>query len=356
MFEDTKIIGAGINGLLCAYYLLKVGQRTITVYDQATIPNPLSASFGKHRLIHPWHKNGCIQTAQKAISALSLWQDILSDIGLDGFEQTGVFVLSDKPLAYQFLPHLGVELLRAKTLAEQMPLFQDARCDLVYFFPQFGVLFADKILIRLCQYLETHGVRFYGGRSAVAVNTERGEARFCDGKTVAGDAMIIAAGWGTGAILQSSFGKEGRLIPSFLPKRCYVVYVSHPKLIGNNAVPAWGSLGIGDLWGMPPLRDIPMKLGCGDFTRFCDPSAAEDPQVIGQQIVARYQNLFPQFEGLEILASGFNHWAETKTDQDYIQIDKAVIATSDNGAGFKFAPHVAYNLIKSLTGNVNLKG
>lgn len=53
MKMNAIIVGAGINGLMCAYDLVKRGKIKVKVYDKNQIPNPKSASFGKHRLIQP---------------------------------------------------------------------------------------------------------------------------------------------------------------------------------------------------------------------------------------------------------------------------------------------------------------
>ena len=115
-------------------------------------------------------------------------------------------------------------------------------------------------------------------------------------------------------------------------------------------MPAWASLGVGDVWGMPPLRSIPMKLGCGDFTKPCDPQAVDDSTATAQKIIDKYKQLFPKFDGMEIEYAGINHWTEINSGSDYIEIDRAVIITSDNGAGFKIAPVVSLQVTNLLCG------
>ncbi len=45
MKNNVVIVGAGINGLMCAYYLLKQGDVEVKVYDQSQIPNSELASW-----------------------------------------------------------------------------------------------------------------------------------------------------------------------------------------------------------------------------------------------------------------------------------------------------------------------
>ena len=350
MKNNVIIVGAGINGLMCAYYLLKEGDVEIKVYDQNQIPNPTSASFGKHRLIHPWNNNGCVQIAQKALSALLQWRDILNDIDCDGFERTGVTSLGNEDASSQFIHNIDVRLLSATTIGELIPFLEDIDKGYVHHLPQFGVLFADKIMTDLVQYLKKNGVQFHEGNCAVSIDAQRSEVCFSNGDIVAGDKIIIAAGYGADAIVKSSFKKDEYSLPSFRPMRCYVAYVKNPKMRIDKIFPAWASLGVGDMWGMPPLRRIPMKLGCGDFTKPCDPLAADDSNAIAKKIIDKYKQLFPKFDGVEVEYAGINHWAEINSDSDYIEIDRAVIITSDNGAGFKFAPVVSLRVANLLCG------
>ena len=231
-------------------------------------------------------------------------------------------------------------------------MLEDVDSGYVHHFPQFGVLFADKILYDLVQYLQKNGVQFYERHSVVSVDAQMGNVCFSDGTMVVGDKIIIAAGYGADAIVSSSFKKDEYSLPSFRPMRCYVAYVKHPKMKIDKTVPAWASLGVGNMWGMPPLRSIPMKLGCGDFTKLCDPLAADNPHTIAQEIVGRYKQLFPKFDGVEIEGAGVNHWTEIENNSEYIEINRAVIITSDNGSGFKFAPVVSLKVANLLCGIV----
>ena len=82
----------------------------------------------------------------------------------------------------------------------------------------------------------------------------------------------------------------------------------------------------------------------------CDPLAADDSNAIAKKIIEKYKQLFPKFDGVEVEYAGINHWTEINSDSDYIEIDRAVIITSDNGAGFKFAPVVSLRVANLLCG------
>lgn len=349
MKNTILIIGAGINGLVCAYYLVQRGNVEIKILDQGKIPNPESASCGKHRLIHPWSNINSIHDAERALLALKLWRDLLCEISSDGFEQTGVLAVGDCKGEYRSVPDLDAQVISSAEQAQLFPFFDGINDGYMYLFPQFGVLFAEKILNDLTLYLRRNGVHFLESNSVASIDAHRGQIQLEHGQIISGDKIIVAAGYGTDDIVQSSFEAQYSLLPRFRPMRCCVTYVTHPIINDMEmAMPAWASLGVGDMWGIPPLRGIPMKLGCGDFTMPSDRRSKGSPPSIAKNITERYSKLFPLFEGLEIETVGINHWARINSDAEYIQIDKAVIVTSDNGSGFKFAPLVSSNIVNGF--------
>lgn len=348
MKKKIIIIGAGINGLMCAYHLLKTSNFDIEVYDKQSIPNPQSASYGKHRLIHPWTTDNKTMVAQKALAALEQWKTVLNDIDSEGFKELGAFAMSSHYHDYSKVSELDVELLSTDELLRWYPMKKDAILEHIYYFRQFGVLFADKILADLSYFLHNNGVRLHEGKAVISVNSQSGEVQFANGKVASGYQVIVAAGYESGKLLKSSFSELSMAPPIFTPMRCYVVYTDSPT-IKNIDRPAWISLGNKDMWGIPSIKGIPMKLGCGDFTRPCSPEQSnEEAQHVAQGIIDKYIELFPEFDKLEVMDIGVNHWAKIDSKKLYIKIDKVFLITSDNGAGFKFSSEVASDLVNSI--------
>src|ERR1700743_1578038 len=100
----VTIVGAGIAGLSTAWSLAKLGH-DITLIEQGSIPNPLGASGGRHRMIRRayGHADGYARTIAEA---LDCWDLLWNDLGVSHYANCGVLGIS------QF-PNDGAEQFRA---------------------------------------------------------------------------------------------------------------------------------------------------------------------------------------------------------------------------------------------------
>ncbi|WP_208351167.1 hypothetical protein [Pseudaestuariivita rosea] len=103
------------------------------------------------------------------------------------------------------------------------------------------------------------------------------------------------------------------------------------------------------MWGMPPLAGQPGKLGCGTLSHeVADPTAPSSPTEIGTKIIEAYVKHYSAFVELFDSRVAFNHWTRLNCASEFVRERNVYIVTSDNGAGFKFAPLVAARLSKVL--------
>jgi hypothetical protein len=159
---------------------------------------------------------------------------------------------------------------------------------------------------------------------------------------------------GRPAMISCALGQEPRKRSGFVPYNCHVLHCDNDATTdrqtdGKHQTPAWASLGMGDLWGMPPIGEHPMKLGCGDLSA---PARKElegrAESTIAERIVERYAEGFPGFKNCVPRQVETKQWVSISTDQPFVQISNCIIVTSDNGAGFKFAPIVAAEICSQL--------
>lgn len=354
--KKIAIVGSGINGLCCAYFLDKQGW-DIEIFDSDSIPNKSAASYDIHKLIHPWHDNGCLTKIKKSIDSLSKWKKMLNEIKVNGFLNTGVIAVDDNCNFPRDYPNLLIKELTSKKLDRLFPILKNKTSGNVLFFPEFGILFAKRILSSLIFYLKNKGVKFFPQKRVVAVDINNAEVMFENGYKKF-DAIILASGHQTNQLLKNSPSLEHLSKIKFEKMRCYVLYGVLKNSALPKTMPAWASLGSDDLWGMPPVKNIPFKLGCGALTchyesiqNICENNS---PELINN-ILKKYSNHFSKIEHLKNLQLKYNHWAKINSEHCFFREKQCVIISSDNGIGFKFAPTIGHEVSKNLQNETHNK-
>lgn len=341
---SVTIVGAGINGLMCAHLLARCGI-SVSVVDRGPIPNPTSASYGLHRLIHPWSKERDMLAATHAIAALEIWQEVLTEINSMTFRQTGVVAVEQSGSEmWKDLPTETKNLCH-EDLIEILPLGQAPKGMNAVSFQHFGFLYASQILYDLVRYLSVKGVKFHPNSAISDIEPCSGRVTTTNGTRFDADHVILAAGVGSGDILKRL---DTLNHVRFTSKRCYVAYISNPCLLTQSSPACWASLGAGDLWGMPPSDGHYMKLGSGQFTREGNEKQPIDAMTIAPQIIAEYAGFFPTMGHAKLEKAALNHWTKITAPRGHITQDRLTVITSDNGGGFKFAPFVARHAVAEI--------
>lgn len=343
--RQIAVVGSGIHGLLCAWLLIRKGHR-VELFEQGAVPNPYAASYGLHRLLHPWNAAGDPMMAEAAAGALRSWKRILAEIGSDAFEPTGILVLDDRSgLAFDDLG-IASSLIDGTALSRRLPFAEIGGGHSARLFHDFGVLFAGRILGDLVKALRTAGLRIHAHTRVEAIDARTGSLHLADAGRVSADLIILATGTGTRALLPAD------ILPTdpeaFSPRRCYVAYVAWPDYGRGGEGAAWASLGTGDLWGMPPLRGELMKLGNGAFTRPADPAEPDDAAAVARELLKSYVERFPALGRARLIRCGANHWTRIGSRDAFMIRDRLVVVTSDDGAGFKTAPQVAEAIVSRI--------
>ncbi|AHD03214.1 hypothetical protein METH_16880 [Leisingera methylohalidivorans DSM 14336] len=325
------VAGAGINGLMAAYYLIRAGAR-VTVCEAGPVPNPASASYGAHRLIHPWPPAGRPQEAAAAQRALPLWRALLQDIGCSGFVQTGVLVASPEACDAA----AGEHTLRLLPARADALLAGAAEMPGAVLFPEFGVLLAEKILSALCNGLAKRGVEFLPRAPLRGLDTATGAADIAGGAPQRFDGIVCALGWKSRDL--EHIAGAGEFLAQFSPRRSYVVYLPEAELPeARRPRTAWtGFLGQ-DLWGMPALGRNDAKFGCGLLTHSADEPVLPDNEVRAK-MAAAYSGADPAYRALLNGRVASNIWAMCPFPGMVQQAGLCTVITSDTGGGFKTAP------------------
>ncbi len=327
----------------------------VFVMDKGAIPNPQSASHGRHRLIHPYSPNDP-NKATEAEAALKGWEAIWDTLDRSHFVNTGV--LSIEAPDQEELRNgntianclVAAEKLTAREAQALMPLLRGGAFESAYLFSGYGVLLADRILADMVALLVKQGVLFLPHTPVRSVDTASGSVNDSAGMTRKADCVVVVAGTGTAGILASCVW-EGVSHADFVAKRCYVLYADVPHRLLPNAggMPAWVSLQDVDLWGVPPVSGIPLKMGCSAYTHTSMPLAPmEQDSRIADEIISRYVLRFPEFRHLSPTLLAHNHWTQGPSDSHIYQSGRGFLVAACSGAGFKFAPLIGEKALQLI--------
>lgn len=345
------IVGAGINGLCTAWALLRAGWQ-VQIVEDGPIPNPLSASWDYHRIIRP-HYAAFPGYGARIGAAHAAWEAVFADIGSAPYVETGAISISHQEgdpadISARSLAETGVahEVLAPEDLEKRFPMIESSTARFALLSGG-GALLADQIITGLLRWLVARGAVLVPQCRVLAVDTARGAISTTQGAMQA-DQLIVAAGIGLPALFPD--------MAAFTPRRSLVVYADPPP----HWQAAWASgpcwTGIGgddDCWGIPPIGDIPMKLGLGRLSRvanpqFDRPTSAAD----AAEILAGYIGIFKDAETFRPRFTLANFYLMAPDERFLLQRrGETLVLTADSGHGFKFGALTGLDVAAALAGD-----
>lgn len=338
---DVLIVGAGIVGLSTAYWLVKAGL-SVTVIEKGPVPCPEASSADHHRLIryaYGSHLGYCARMVEGFQAWRAMWSDLPGDEGRY-YAATGMLCVSQSAGDYtdrstQALDQLGVdyERIEGADLTQRFPCLEAA--NLAYgTLSEGGALMANRILVDLADWLRGAGAEVLEHCPVAKIDSAKAMVHLADGRTLSADQIVVAAGINTGALLPD-------LGVALIPHRTMIVYASPPDdlAMAYASLPCWTDLGGDtDLWGMPALPGLPMKLGNGTLGRH-EPSVTQRAMAKAEAraVVDGYRARFRGIDRFRIHWFQANYWTQAPESAFHLErLDRTLAVSACSGHGFKF--------------------
>ncbi len=357
------IVGGGIAGLSTAWALARRGVQ-VELFEQGTLPNPRASSFDEHRITR--HAYGAREGyAHLMPEAFRVWDQMWRDLGTVHYEPCGATYLIRSaadlaeggwyPGTTRSLDEMGIAWrdVPLDEAARRYPMIEMSGLLRVVETTGAGVLFPARIMTDLVAKLPEMGVVLHTGAKVSSVDPEHGRLE-CDGKTYAGDHIVVAAGaWAE------------RLVPDLrcvaVPSRQVLAYLAPPPDLADIWATSPSLLDTdieGGAYALPPVRGTRLKMGDHRFSRSGDPEG--DRIASAQEMEALYACLRPVFRDLErytVLEQKACFYTVTETEAFHVAPIGAsgLIVSACSGHGFKLGSLMGELVARALCGEMAME-
>lgn len=339
--SDVIVVGAGIVGLSTAFWLKRAGHR-VTVVEKGPIPNPHASSSDHHRLIRYPYKDAegyCARITQAFEAWRAMWADLPNDEPYY-YAATQILCVSQHEGDYtdvssKVMDRLSIPYERVENtnIPGRFPFLEAA--NLAYAtLSEGGAVMANRILSDLVIWLRRQGVLVMEYAPVVSVDMGAGVVTLENGTRLSADRVVISTGVATAALLPD-------LDLPLVPHRTVIAYVQPPEDLAEAyaGMPCWNDLGGDtDLWGMPAIDGIPMKLGCGTMGRR-EPTVSER-EMGPEEVRILLRHYAARLRGAErfcVLWHYANYWTAAPNSEFFLRAEgRTLVVSACSGHGFKF--------------------
>jgi sarcosine oxidase len=346
---STIVIGAGVFGAWCAWWLAERGHR-VTLLDAYGPANARASSADHSRVIRCGYGADEIY-ARWAHASLADWQALAARTGRELVVTSGALFLGGPDNAYirstqATLARLGlpVEPLDAEALGARFPQIRHPPSGSAVFEPGAGVIRARAALQALVAgMIDEQRVQYRVARVAPPDESRAtAEFRLTTGETIDADVVICACGPWLSQLFPMAVGGHIR------PTRQEVLHFGVPpgdERFSLARLPVWIDFDAG-VYGIPDVDATGFKVGIDRHGPPIDPDTAE--RLIAPALVSRTRawlgERFPALAGAPLVDAHVCQYENTHTGDFLIDRHPAWphvwIVGGGSGHGFKHGPAV----------------
>jgi len=347
----TIIVGAGINGVTAAIELKQRGHRVLLI-DPGPLPHPLAASTDISKAIRAAYGADEEYTAlaERSIKSWRAWKD---EFGVDLYHETGALFVRSEPMkagdfeyeSFQVLQQRDhkIERINSAELCRRFPAWNSKRYHDGFFDPAAGYAESGRVVARLVEHARSFGIELQ--TDAIFSCLDEAEDRvkgvvLKNSERIAGDLVIVATGAWTPYLLpftRKFLRATGHPVFHLKPQQ--------PELFAPARFPFFGAdIATTGYYGFPLNRDGVVKIANHGPGREMSPDSPDRVVTPEDEKKLRLflSEAFPALADAPIVYTRVCLYCDTHDGNFWIAADPErpglILATGDNGHGFKFAP------------------
>ena len=345
------VVGAGINGITAAIALRKRGHNAVLV-DPGPLPHPLAASTDISKAVRAAY-GADKEYTELAERSISLWRKWNIEFGVELYHEVGVMFVRQQEIkpgdfeyeSFKTLEQRGhkIERMNSAQLWKQFPAWDPERYQDGVLELEAGYVESGCVVTTLIERAKSAGIELR--ESARFSKLDEGDDRvkgivLDDGQRISGDVVVVAVGAWTPYVLpftQKFFRATGQPVFHLKPRQ--------PELFAPERFPVFGAdISMTGYYGFPLNREGIVKIarhGTGREMSPDSPNRMVTPQE-EENFREFLSSTFPTLTDAPIVYTRVCMYCDTNDGHFWIAPEPErpglIVATGDNGHGFKFAP------------------
>lgn len=210
MAFDVIVVGGGIIGTACSYYLAKRDYK-VALLDQGALSNPVASSCDHVRVFRLTHGKDSFYT-DLAKKAIPLWKEFQQEVHEDLFVQNGMLELAVGKTTYEDQSakvleemKIPVQKLAGKVVCDRYRMLKNRSFKYGLYHPDGGMIWAKKAIEAFRKHAVKSGVQTEGEAQIVKVLKDKSGVqglKDAKGRTWKAANYVFASGAWTGEVLK----------------------------------------------------------------------------------------------------------------------------------------------------------